>query len=75
MMLEQMESSYHEGVSDSICATEHERLGFFIQATSRRDLLVTMGLGVHQPVVDGHVVRKKFELFRVIGEFIDLRGE
>ena len=70
-----MESSYHEGIADSICATEHERLGFFIQATSRRDLLVTMSLGIHQPVVDGHVVRKELKLFRIVGEFINLRGE
>jgi hypothetical protein len=46
-MLEQMESPYHERVADSIRAAEHERLGFFVQAASRRNLLVTMGFWIH----------------------------
>jgi hypothetical protein len=59
----------------SFCSLSHERLCLLIQAAGRGDRLVTIGFGVHQAVVDGHVVGEEFELFRVIGEVINLAKE
>jgi len=66
---------HHECVADGVCAAEHERLGLLVQAAGGGDRLVAIGFGVHQAVVDGHVVGEEFELFRVIGEVVDLAEE
>ena len=67
--------SDHERITGGVSATKHKRLCFLVQATCRRDLLVAIGIGIQQAVVDGIVVREKFELFRIVSQIIDLIAE
>lgn len=63
---------HHECVADGVSAAKHERLSLLVQAARGGNCLVAIGFGVHQAVVNGHIVREKFELFWIIGEVIDL---
>lgn len=67
--------SDHERITGGVSATKHKRLCFLVQATCRRNLLVAIGIGIQQAVVDGIVVRKKFELFGIIRQVVDLIAE
>jgi hypothetical protein len=62
----------HQRRAHGIGACEHEGLRLLVETLRRGHGFVAVGLGVHEAMVDGHVVGEQFELFGVAGEFVYL---
>lgn len=71
-LLEQVESPHHERVAGGVGASKHECLCLFVEAAGTRNLFVTMSVRIHQTVENCHVMRKQFELFRIVSQIINL---
>lgn len=67
--------AHHECVAHGVRAAKQESLRLLVQTARGRHCLIAIGLWIHQTVIDGHVVRKEFELLWVLRKVVDLAAE